>query len=70
MNVYICTDHDSVYPTGVASVIVAKDMRAAESLLDAALAAKGLKPRAQQSYTLYPLDTDAPGAHILQDGDY
>ena len=70
MRVFICTDHDSVRPTGVASVIVATTKAKAVGQLDEALQARGLKPSSEHPFTLKEVSTKEPSATILQDGDY
>lgn len=69
MKLFICTDHDAVCPTGVASVVVARDEEEARILLRAALKAHGqLNP--DTPFTLQEVPLDQPQARILQDGDY
>ncbi|MGO1160432.1 hypothetical protein ACTOV4_00570 [Brucella sp. C7-11G] len=68
MNVYVCTDHDSHWPVGVATVIVAKSLDAAADLLQEALKADGLNPA--KPFTLEHLDTTIPTARILCNGEY
>ncbi len=69
MKVYTCTDHDGFYPVPRASVVVAEDEAEARRLLDAALKEWGLKPHADEPYTLRELP-HTPAAHVLSDGDY
>ena len=66
MNVYVCTDHDTHYPVGGASVVVARSEKEARELLDKALRAKGLRVT---DYTFVQL-SKAAQAIILNDGDY
>lgn len=70
MKIFTCTDHDSHYPVGVASVIVAKDRREAKRLLDAELVAEGLKPWKEEKYTLEELPLHYKHAVILNNGEY
>lgn len=70
LRVFLCDDHDCVQPTGVASVIVARDEDEARRLLDAQLATHGLKPFALEPYTLKPLSLTEPCAVVIQNGDY
>lgn len=69
MKVFTCKDHDTFYPVGGASVIIANDWNEAVSLLDAALIKEGLKPRAERPYTLQELP-ESPVAVVLNDGEY
>lgn len=70
MKVFKCTNHDSHYPVGCASVIIARDWNEAVGLLDGALKTHGLKPRELKTYTLEEITLDAPKAIVLNDGDY
>lgn len=70
MKVFTCINHDIYWPVGGASVIIAKNKRAAKRLLDAALVAKKLKPSSEEPYTLVELDVETSKAHILRDGNY
>jgi hypothetical protein len=70
VRLFFCTDHASVWPVGVASVVVASDEDEARSLLDAELVGRGLKPYADEPYTLLEANHDKPGAYVLRDGDY
>ena len=67
MNVYTCTDHQGVWPVGVASVVVAPDIGAARELLYAELMKIGID---DYKFTLQLLDTSKPKATILLNGDY
>ena len=69
-NVYTCTDHDAIEPTGVASIIVARNKGHARLLLNKVLAARGLKTHDTEPYELVKVDLNNSGAIILQDGDY
>lgn len=70
LKLFTCTDHDGHWPTGAASIVIAKDRRQAKKLLDAELEADGLKPFKQKSYTLTEVLTTKPHAIILYNGDY
>lgn len=70
MRVYICTDHDTFYPIGGASVVVAPGPKTARKVLDAELIATGLKPFALEPYTLTEVTTKNTKAIILRDGNY
>ena len=65
---YICTDHDSHYPVGSASVVNAKSKNAAILLLDKELIANGLKPFELYPYTLKIVKDGQ--AIVLCNGDY
>lgn len=68
MNIYTCTDHEGHYPVGVASVVVANSEDEARKLLEAELAAHGLKN--QEPFTLRRIQIERPQAFVLNDGDY
>ena len=70
MKVYICTNHDSHYPVGCASVIVAENKTQARKLLDNALAEDGLKTSVAYDYTLTELPTNTKRAIILNNREY
>lgn len=70
MKLYVCTDHDSVWPTGVGSVVIAADEQEARQLLDAVLREHGLLNHEEAPYTLVEVDTSNAQALILADGDY
>lgn len=69
MKVFVSNDHDSHYPVGTASVVIAKDKREARKLLDEALVYKGLKPYAEHPYELEELEMK-PQVKVLVDGNY
>ena len=68
--VFYCTDHDYVYPTGVASIIVAPNKEEAFRCLDTQLMNAGLRPSAERMYTLTRLNITEQQAIILCSGDY
>lgn len=70
MRIFTCTDHDTFYPVGAASVVIADDEEMARRLLDSALIARGLKPSSESSYTINEILETAPCAVILVDGNY
>jgi len=70
MKLYVCTDHDRHWPTGVASVIIAKNENEAKELLNKALVRHGLKPYDEKPYVLHKVSQNKPKAIILYDGDY
>ena len=65
---YACNDHDSHYPVGCASVVVAENEEQARELLDAQLVANGLKPHKLAPYTLR--EVKAGEAVVLANGVY
>jgi hypothetical protein len=67
MNIYTCTDHDGHW-VGVASVVVADSEDQARALLAAELKTHGLD--GAKPFTLRRINTEAPRAFVLQDGDY
>ena len=67
MNVYTCKDHDTIWPVGGCSVVVARDEAQARELLAAALKDSRLDP---DGFTLQLLDLSEPKVTILLDGDY
>jgi hypothetical protein len=68
MKVFYCTDHDTFYPVGSGSVIVAEDREAARKIFAAELKARGLDP--DKGFTLVEVDLARRSALILCDGDY
>ena len=70
LKVFYVTDHATFWPVGAASVIVARTPAEAYALLDAALAAKGLRGSQEVSYTVQEIDITMAHALILCDGDY
>ena len=70
MPVFVCTDHDQHWPVGGASIVVADTESEARKLLDAELVSDGLKPHAQEPYTLVAVDLARHHATILCDGNY
>jgi hypothetical protein len=70
MNIYVTTDHDSHYPVGCCSVVVAESEHVAKLLLDEELVEHGLKPSTQKPYTLRKINSEKPRAFVLLDGDY
>lgn len=68
--VFACTDHDGHWPVGTASVVIAGDEKGARQLLDAKLVAGGLKPFADEPYTLTEISLNEPKAYVLCDGNY
>ena len=70
MKVFYCTNHDSHYPVGAASVVVAQNQKAAKKLLDDLLTSDGLKPSSKEPYDLTELDLTKPEAFLLVNGDY
>ena len=74
LKLFECTDHDSHYPVGVASIVIAKNKAEARLLLDAALVEYGLKAGVRfvssEPYTLSEISLDKPSAHVLRDGNY
>lgn len=67
MRVWVVTDHNTHWPVGGASIVVATDEIQARSLLDSALIDDSLKP---DDYTLREIMLDTPYAEVLCDGDY
>lgn len=67
---FVCTDHDCIQPTGVASIVLADSKEEAQELLDMALETEQLKPFKRHTYTLSEISLKVPGAHILSNGDY
>ena len=67
---YTCNNHDSHYPVGCASVVVAQDLAEARELLDKQLISCGLRPYKNKPYDLIKVCLEAPAATILCDGNY
>lgn len=70
MKLFVCTDHDSHWPVGCASIVFAENETRARELLNMHLVAAGLKPFEEQNYTLEERPTDGEWAEILHDGNY
>ncbi len=70
LKLFSCINHDCVWPTGIASIVIARNMKHARKLLDIELAKKKLKPYKQREYTLREVALCEPKAIILCDGDY
>lgn len=68
MRLWICTDHDTHWPVGGASIVWASDEDQAQELLKRALAESGLDP--ESSCTLAEVRLEQPGALVLCDGNY
>jgi len=68
MYLWTCTDHDSVYPVGCASLVIAETEERAEELLNAALQAANLDAR--KAFTLKRHPVNREYVEILNDGDY
>jgi hypothetical protein len=68
MRVWTCVDHETFWPVGGASVVVAPDQPTARELLRRELERHGLKK--DEPFTLLELDIARPQAVILNDGDY
>jgi len=67
---YVCTDHDSHYPVGCASIVVARDTRHAIRLLDKELKKHGLMPYVECPYTFDEIGQEDGCATVLLSGDY
>lgn len=67
MKVFTCKDHDTRWPVGGSSIIVAKDRRKARRLLNKVLKENGLKPG---GFSLQEVDLSTSHVTILNDGDY
>lgn len=68
LKVFTCTDHDSHYPVGVASIVVAPTEQTARNTLRKQLSEHGLNP--DTDFTLYEVDITKRHATILCDGNY
>jgi hypothetical protein len=68
MKVFVCTDHAGHYPVGVCSVVIANDEQEARELLTAELKSHGLST--EEPFTLRWINSEAPRAFVLLDGDY
>ena len=66
--VWVCTDHEGHWPTGVASVVVAPDEETARKLLRDALRERGLEK--DRPFTLEALDIGQDHAVVLRNGNY
>lgn len=68
MKVWTCTDHDTMYPVGGASVVIAENESEARLLLDKELRENGCNP--DKGYTLQEVDLSKAQAIVLNNGDY
>jgi hypothetical protein len=68
MKLFTCTDHDSFYPVGVSSIILADSKEEAAWQLSIALGLRGLEP--EKGFTLEEVDLTVRTAIILNDGNY
>jgi len=68
MKVFVSTDHETHWPVGGASVVVAEAEADARTLLTEALKKHGLQQT--EPFTLTEIDTTVAAAHVLSDGDY
>lgn len=66
--IYVCLDHDTMYPLAPCSLIVANDLKHARKLLDNKLSEAGFKTFAYKQYTLNEVNQDQDIAMILNDG--
>lgn len=69
LRTYVVDNHDGIWLSGK-SIVFAPDPEAARTLLDKALTEDGLQPYAKHDYTLREVDTSAPRAIIIDNGDY
>lgn len=67
MKVFTCTDHGYVWPTGVASIVVAPTEQLAREVLKAELDSRSL---GHEDFTLKEVDLSVTQAIVLQDGNY
>lgn len=67
MRVWTCTDHDTVYPVGGSSIVVAESEGEARRLLSKELRAAGLR---DDEFSLHELPLSKSHARILDNGDY
>lgn len=70
MRLFTCTDHDTHWPVGGASVILAESEAAARVILDQELLSQGLKPSSEKPYELVERSMHAQFAYVLNDGNY
>lgn len=64
MKLFTCDDHDTHWPVGGASVVIAENAEIARELLRGALAAQGLNPA--YPFTLVEVDLSTPQAIVLR----
>jgi hypothetical protein len=69
MRLWVCTDHDTHWPVGGASVVVAAAEREARALLIEALRASGIA-QPEGDFTLREISLETPVALVLADGNY
>ncbi len=70
MKLFICDDHDCIWPVGVASIVWAKDKPQAKRLLDKQLMRCNLEPYKKSPYTLKEVSLLKPVAIVIRTGDY
>lgn len=68
MKLWTCTDHETHWPVGGGSIVMADTAEQAADLLYAALEKSGL--RKGEPFTLQEVDTSKPFALVLCDGNY
>jgi hypothetical protein len=66
IRLWSCTDHDTHFPVGGASIVLARTEDEARGLLYALLRLRGLDG---EVFSLKEIEIE-PGAHVLSDGDY
>lgn len=68
LRVWTCNDHDTLWPVGGASVVVAATAAEARALLIEALRKRGIS-QSEEGFSLVELEM-YPHAVVLCDGDY
>lgn len=67
MKLFSCTDHDTHWPVGGASIVLAENQELAMELLDAALMKHALVGFKGQPYTLVEIDLTKSQAVVLNE---
>lgn len=71
VKLWTCTDHNTYWPVGGASIVIAATEDEARAMLNAALLEKGLEDKAgEKPFTLTEVELDQHGCVILDDGQY
>ena len=68
LRLWVCTDHDTHWPVGGASVVLARNPSEARMYLRKALEDEGLD--GSKPFKLIEINVTTPGARVLADGNY
>jgi len=68
LKLFYCTDHDSMFPTPPASIVVAENEKSAITMLDEELSKRGCKIYGAYGYSLTQIDLTTAQAIVLTTG--